>query len=341
MRTWAAAFREPCKTRRRGGCLSGVRYGSQPERVLTGLGAVVVAALILAVFASASSGGAEPVGTTSVSRSDLDSAIALFARFSPQLLEPNRPALLAGHEVSPRFSPLRFRGEHSIQILGTHLVGTFAGGELEELDIFLEDGVGTTTFQVPHREALSGPSAYHLETLVNSVAFIEGAVQPRTDVLVRPVPLGFSLYVQFRSASAPERLKIEDKVMCPSGGSEVIRRVSPGTYSLDQVPDENQLIECEPYSHSLVAPTESIEPTDTTANYAYERRLIALAQQQALRDHVSLLDLVNATPARDAAGHVVPTEMSWRDEPVLRVHLRAGHYRYPVVARVDFLVGDQ
>lgn len=341
MRTWAAAFREPGKTRRRSGCLSGVSYGCQPRRVRTGLCAVVVAGLMLAVFASPSSGGAEPVGTTSVSLSDLDSAIALFARFNPQLLEPNRPALLAGHEVSPRFSPLRFRGERSIQALGTYLVGTLAGGELEELDIFLEDGVGTTTFEVPHRDALSGPGAYDLETLVNSVAFIEGAVQPHTDVLVRPVPLGFSLYVQFRSASAPERFQITDKIMCPPGGSEVIRRVRPGTYSLDQVPNESQQIECEPYSHSLVAPVEQIETTDTAANYAHERRLIVLANHQASRDHVSMLDLVSASPARDATGRVVPTEMSWRDEPVLRVHLRAGHYQYPVVARMDFLVGDQ
>jgi hypothetical protein len=336
------AFTVLCKTRLRSECLSGMGSGGQLGRAWAALWAAVVAGLILVVFVPASSGGAAPIGAASVSRRDLDSAIVLFARFNPQLLEPNRRTRLAGRQVAPSFSPLVFSGEPSIQELGTHLIGTLAGGELGELDMFLEDGAGTTTFQVPHHDALSDSSAYDLEALVNSVAFIEGAVEPHTDVLVRPIPLGFSVYVQFRSVSTPERFSIEDKVFCAPSGFELIRRVRPGTFSLEEVLGEREA-ECEPYSRSLVAPVERIEPSDTAANYAHERRLIMLARKQARRDHASLLDVVSASPARDATGRLVPTEMAWRYEetPVLRVHLRAGHYRYPVLARVDFFVGDR
>ncbi len=302
--------------------------------------AAAVAALGLALASVASDAAAAPLATASVARGELDRAIALFAHFNPQLLWRNRPARLAGRFLAPGFSPLVFRGEPSFRELSTHLTGTLVSGELGELEMYLADETGTTTFGVPHHLALSSPGAYDLEALVNSVAFVEGGVEPHTDVLVRPTPLGFSVYVQFRSANAPERFSIHDKVFCAPGGSELIRRVRPGTFSLELLLGETEA-ECEPYSRAPVAPVAPIEPSDTVASYAHERRLITLARARARRDDASVLALVSASPARDALGRLVPTEMAWRDEeePVLRVHLRAGHYRYPVLARVDFFSG--
>jgi len=315
--------------------------GGRPGTARTQLRALAATAVLTLVTTVASASGTlTTVAAASVARLGLDQAIALFARFDPQLLTPNRSARLAGRELAPAFSPLRFSGEPSFQALSTHLTGTLVGGELEELDMFLANETGTTTFEVPHHVALSGPSAFDLETLVNSVAFIEGEVEPHTDVLVRPIPLGFSVYVEFRSAAARERFSIEDKVSCAPGGFELIRRVRPGTFSVEELQGEREA-ECEPYSRSPVASAAQIEPSDTAANYAHERRLIALASGRAHRDDASVLAIVSASPARDATGRLVPTEMAWRyeEEPVLRVHLRAGHYRYPVLARVDFFSG--
>jgi hypothetical protein len=301
----------------------------------------IVAAAFGTILVSVASGAATPPpASAGVSSGELDQAIALFARFNPQLLRPNRPARLAGRLVAPGFSPLIFIGEPSIRELSTHLTGTLVSGELGELDMYLADETGTTTFEVPHHPALSGPRAYDFEALVNSVAFIEGGVEPHTDVLVRPTPFGYSVYVQFRSANSPERFSIHDKVSCAPVGSELIRRLRPGTFSVELLLGERKA-ECEPYSRTPVAPAASIEPSDTVANYAHERRLIALARERARRDDADALALVSARPARDARGRLVPTEMAWRyeEEPVLRVHLRAGRYRYPVLARVDFFSG--
>lgn len=300
--------------------------------------ALVALGIVLVPTADAARSG--QLASASVSASELDRAIALFARFNPQLLTLNRPARLAGRLVTPRFSPLVFDGERSYPELSTHLASSLVFGELEELDMYLADETDTTTLEVPHQRALSGPGANDLETLVNSVAFVEGGVEPSTDVLVRPTPLGFSVYVQFRSANAPERFAIHDKVMCAPEGSELIRRVRPGTFSIELENAETEA-ECEPYSRAPVAPVAPVEPSDTAANYAHERRLIALAKRRARRDDASVLALVSASPARDARGRLVPTEMAWRDEedPVLRVHLGAGHYSYPVLARVDFFSG--
>jgi hypothetical protein len=97
--------------------------------------------------------------------------------------------------------------------------------------------------------------------------------------------------------------------------------------------------ECEPYSRSRVSAQKSIEPADTSANYRRESRLIGSATRRAKLDDATVLAVVSATSARDANGHVVPTDMAWRydDEPVLRVYHLTRRYRYPVVVRVDFI----
>jgi hypothetical protein len=255
----------------------------------------------------------------------------------PALLAGNQSAYLAGRELAPAFSPLTFTGEAGFRYLATHLTDTLVSGELNDLDMYLATVTATTTFEVPHHVPLSGPDAYDVERLVNSVAFIEGGVEHDMDVLVRPVPFGFSVYVQFRSSNAPEQFKVEDKVECAPQGSELIQRLRPGTFSVEELPGETE-DECEAYSRAPV-PASKIQPQDTAANYAHERRLITLAKQSARRDHASVLAVVSASATRDRTGRVIPTEMAWRDEeePVLRVHLRDGHYHYPVLAHIDFL----
>jgi hypothetical protein len=283
-----------------------------------------------------------PRARAAVSSRELDNATALFERFHPALLASNQPAYISGRTLSPAFSPFTFAGVPGFRYLATHLIGTLVSGELNELDMYLATVTATTTFEVPHHASLSGSNAYKIERLVNSVAFIEGGVEPDMDVLVRPVPFGFSVYVQFRSSSAPEQFKIEDKVECSPQGSELIRRLQAGMFSVEELPGETE-DECEPYSRARVSPTSEIQPQNTAANYAQERHLIGIAQRRAQHDRASVLTVVSASAARDRTGRIVPTEMAWRreEEPVLRVHLHDGHYHYPVLARIDFLTADR
>jgi hypothetical protein len=273
------------------------------------------------------------------SSGELDAAIGLFERFNPDLLEPNRPIEIGRRRIEPGFAPLRFSHEGSFSKLYTHLTGTLLFGEMSELEMYLATPpTATTTFSLPAHEALMGPVAFDMERLVNGVAFIEGDVSRQTDLLVRPVARGFSVYVQLRSPAAPERFTIRDKVECDPG-SELIRRLAPGTFAIEYPIQERYEEECEPYSRSRIPAHRSIEPADTSANYEYETRLLRAASAQARRDDASVLAVVSATSARDATGRVVPTEMAWRyqEEPVLRVHLRSGHYSYPVLAHIEFI----
>lgn len=93
-------------------------------------------------------------------------------------------------------------------------------------------------------------------------------------------------------------------------------------------------------SHTPVAPIRPPAPTNTTAAYRPESSLFALADRQAHRDKAIMALVIRAYPAHDAAVHEVPTEMAWRAEgeqagPVIRVHLEAGHVRFPVLMRFD------
>lgn len=269
---------------------------------------------------------------------ELDTALALFERFNPALLRANRPATVGGRRIQPRLTPLRFDREDGSGDFVTHLAGGLAWGEINELQLSLEtDWAFPPELRLPALNETSLAEARGTERLIDSTALVEGGVQRATDALVRPLPLGLSLYLQFRSPAAPERVVLSNKFQCPPLNSEVVRRLGPGTFAIEGLSREN--VECEPYSRALLPVHAPPPPSDTVANYRHERRLLAAALRRARADHATLLAVVNASSARDAAGHPVPTDFAWRrlEEPVLRVHHERGE-RYPVLARVDFIV---
>jgi hypothetical protein len=278
-------------------------------------------------------------GAAARSARELDTAVSLFARFHPELLERSHAAKVGSRRISPAFTPLRFSHEGVISDLVTHMTDTLVPGEMNELQMYLSTPTSeTASLSLPAHFASSGADAYNVERLISSTAFIEGGVRRQTDVLVRPTALGFSAYIQFRSRSAAERVPLQSGVFCAPQGFELIRRLRPGVFIIEQLIREREA-ECESYSRSRVPTQRSIEPADTSANYRRESRLIGSATRRAKLDDATMLAVVSAISARDANGHVVPTDMAWRydDEPVLRVHHLARRYRYPVVMRIDFI----
>ncbi len=277
--------------------------------------------------------------TAATSSGELDAAIGLFERFNPELLRPNQTIKVGSRWIAPAFAPLRFSGGGALSELVTHLTDTLAPGQMNELQLYLPTPTSeTTALSLPALSASSGPNAYNKERLLNSVAFVEGGVRPQMDMLVRPTVLGFSAYVQFRSRSAAEQVPLQSGVSCAPLGSELIRRLQPGVFVIEQLIQEREA-ECERYSRSRVPVEKPIGPADTYAHYQRELRLIRSAARRARFDHTTMLAVVSATSARDADGHAVPTDMAWRydEEPVLRVHHKARSYRYPIVARIDFI----
>ncbi len=220
----------------------------------------------------------------------------------------------------------------------THLTSALTSGEINDLQMSLAARWPfPPELRLPALTETSLADARNTERLIDSTALVEGSVQPQTDVLIRPLPLGFSFYLQFRSPAAPERVVITNNFECPSLGSEVIKRLSAGTFAIEGLSTEND--ECEPYSRAPLSANAPPPSYDTIANYRHEQRLLAGAGRIARAEHTTLLAVIDVSSARDAAGRSVPTDFAWRypEEPVLRVHHVAGD-RYPIVARIDFIV---
>jgi hypothetical protein len=275
--------------------------------------------------------------TTARSARELDDAIGLFERFNPDLLEPNQPTTVGGRRIEPAFSPLRFSHEGSISDYFTHITGGLVSGEMNELQMSLNVEGYTPDFSLPANFESSLADARNTERLINATALVEGAIQRQTDVLIRPVPLGFSFYLQFRSRAAPERVTISANVLCAPTGSEVIKRLGAGAFAVEGLSNFDG--ECAPYSRAHIPPQTAVAPTNSRANYQHEMRLLKVAQRSARENHASAIVVLSATTARDAARRAVPTDLAWRyqEEPVLRVHLAHGAYRYPIVARLDLV----
>lgn len=265
--------------------------------------------------------------TTASSGRELEAAIGLFERFNPDLLNPNEPIEVRGRQIEPAFTPLRY--SHNEGALTTGLTGSLALGGITELNMSLEPSDGRTP-------DLSLPASHDTERLIDSTALVEGDIQRQTDVLIRPTPLGFSIYVQLRSVAAPERLTIESNIVCEPTGPELIRRLGAGTFAIEELPNfEN---ECGLFSRARIPAQVPFAPSDSTANYRHELRLLNVARRFAHRDKGTVLAVLSATAARDVTGRVVPTSLAWRGEnPVLRVYHRQARYRYPIVARLDFI----
>jgi hypothetical protein len=179
----------------------------------------------------------------------------------------------------------------------------------------------------------SNPGA---ERLIDSVALIRGGIRRQTDVLIRPVPLGFSIYLQFRSEAAPERIEIEDNTVCAVTDPEFIWRLGAGTFAIEELSSVKH--ECQPYSRGFIPAQAPLAPSNSIANYRHEARLLTLARRFTRKDDATVIAVLSAAIARDATGRAVPTSLAWPFEgPVLRVHHRHGHYQYPIVARLDFI----
>jgi hypothetical protein len=213
----------------------------------------------------------------------------------------------------------------------------------QDLGIAPPDTAGSPDISLPSELAERSSS---LQGVAGSsgAAFVVAGVQRDTDVLIRALPFGVSVYVLFSSPHAPERITFDNNLSCPTSGFQLDRRLEPGTFSYEEETGEhgNEEDECELYSHAPVAPVRPPSPTNTAAALQAESSLFALADRQARRDQAIAALVIRAYPAHDAAGHQVPTEMAWRAEgeqpgPVIRAHLGARRVRFPVLMRFDML----
>lgn len=306
------------------------------------LGAV---ASTLSPDARADSPRAQPSSVSSLDH--LGEAIGRFAGADPGLFAPDavgrsgrrsiHPALRAPHYDHDNFGP-----SVSTSLLGAPSrmeVELFNSGE--DLDVAPPDAAGSPEISLPSELAERSSSLRGVAGSAGA-AFVVAGVQRDTDMLFRALPFGVSVYVLFSSVYAPERITFDTNLSCPTSGFQLDRRLEPGTFSYEEEAGEHgdEEDECELYSHTPVAPIRPPSPTNTTAAYRAESSLFALADRQAQRDQAIASLEIRAYPAHDAAGHEVPTEMAWRAEgeepgPVIRVHLQAGHVRFPVLMRFD------
>ena len=278
---------------------------------------------------------------------DLGEAIRRFAQADPLLLAPNTVGRSGGRWIRPALRTPRYGHEELGSNVTTNLLGAPSRMEVElfnlphDLNIAPPDAAGAPSISLPSE--LAGRSS-RLQAVAGSIgaAFVVAGVQQDTDMLIRALPFGVSVYVLFSSPYAPERITFDSNIGCAEGGAQLDRRLLPGTFSYEEELGErgDEEDECELYSHTPVARISPPSPTDTTAAYRAERSLFKLAGRQAHRDQATASLVIRAYPAHDAAGHGVPTEMAWRAEgeqpgPVIRVHLEAAHPRFPVLMRFD------
>jgi len=281
-------------------------------------------------------------------RQGLGPAIARFRALDSRLFAPDRAARTGGRILQPALRPVHF--DHAE---GTaHLHTALAGGRARmEVDLFAETFdalyVSSPYFEVQY--GLPSFLAEHSRRLA-SVAGSSGAAvvvaeaQPQTDLLLRALPYGISVYALFQSPRAPERLHLGAGMECAPDGFELFRRPTPAFFSWErELTNDNEEAECEPYSHAPVAARRAPGPSQTGRAYASERAMLHTAAAHARRDRAEAMLLLRPYTAHDAAGRPVPTEMAWREVgegvgPVIRVHLVAGRYRFPVLMRFDLVV---
>jgi hypothetical protein len=277
----------------------------------------------------------------------LGDAIGRLARADPVLFAPDAVGRSGGRSIHPALRVPRYGHDKFGPSVSTSLLGAPSRMEVElfnsrqDLQVTPPNAPGSPDISLPSELAERSSS---LQDVAGSAgaAFVVAGVQRDTDMLFRALPFGVSVYVLFSSAHAPERITFETNLSCPTTGFQLDRRLEPGTFSYEEETGENgdEEDECELYSHTPVAPIRPPAPTNTTAAYRAESSLFALADRQAQRDQAIAALVIRAYPAHDAAGHNVPTEMAWRAEgeqagPVIRVHLKARHARFPVLMRFD------
>jgi hypothetical protein len=320
-------------------------------RLSAGVAAVASLVVLLGVAstlspdARANSPRALPSSASSLDH--LGEAIGHFARADPGLFAPDAVGRSGGRSIHPALRAPHYGHDNFGPSVSTSLLGTPSRMEVElfnsgdDLQVVPPDAAGSPDISLPSELAERSSS---LQSVAGSAgaAFVVAGVQRDTDMLFRALPFGVSVYVLFSSAYAPERITFDTNLSCPTAGFQLDRRLEPGTFSYEEETGEHgdEEDECELYSHTLVAPLRLPSPTNTTTAYRAESSLFALADRQARRDQAIASLVIRAYSARDAAGREVPTEMAWRAEgeepgPVIRVHLKAGHARFPVLMRFD------
>ncbi len=309
------------------------------------LGAVGAVASTLSQDARADSQRAQLSSASSLDH--LGEAIGRFARADPGLFAPDAVARSGGRSIHPALRAPHYGHDNFGPSVSTSLLGTPSRMEVElfnsgdDLQVVPPDAAGSPAVSLPSALAERSSS---LQDVAGSAgaAFVVAGVQRDTDMLFRALPFGVSVYVLFSSAYASERITFDTNLGCPTVGFQLDRRLEPGTFSYEEENGEHgdEEDECELYSHTPVAPIRPPSPTNTTAAYRAESSLFARADRQAHRDQAIASLEIRAYPAHDTAGREVPTEMAWRAEgeepgPVIRVHLKAGHARFPVLMRFD------
>jgi hypothetical protein len=276
---------------------------------------------------------------------ELGGAVASFAAVDPSLFTSDEPARTGRLWIKPSLRPVAYAAEE-----GTFRLSTRLSGASSRLEVNLSNErnaleIGNANYEFGFPSQLAERSSELRSTAgMAGAAFVVAGVQRDTDALVRALPFGVSVYLLFRSAQASERVFIESVLECPYVGFQLARELDPGTFSYEeQLTNEDQEDECEEFSHTPVADLHAPPPTDSGRAFQAERRLLGLAEGRARRDRATAELVLRAYPARDAAGHPVLTEMSWREDdeegggPQLRVHLDNEHLRYPVLVRLDVI----
>lgn len=284
-----------------------------------------------------------PARAGATARQSLQAAITRFAAFDKALFASDQPARAAGRPLRPTLRTPHFGRAEGVASLSTALVG---GRSRLDIDLFSESRgllisapAWETGFSL---ESALAARSQGLRAVAGAVggALVVAEAQRKTDYLLRALPYGVSVYVLFQSARALERISFETGLECAPEGFELFRRLGPGTFSWEtELTNNNEEAECEPYSHSLVAPGAPPRPTDIAGAYRGERALLASAKLRARRDRARPEIVFRAYTAHDATGRPVLTEMAWREEgsPVIRVHLVSGRFRFPVVLRFDVI----
>jgi hypothetical protein len=322
-------------------------------RMRLSAGAVAVASFVaLGAVASTLSPDARAASprvllSSASSLDHLGEAIGRFARADPGLFAPDAVGRSGGRSIHPALGAPHYGHDNFGPSVSTSLLGAPSRMEVDlfnsgqDLGIVPPGAAGSPDISLPSELAERSSSLQGVAGSAGS-AFVVAGVQRDTDMLFRALPFGVSVYVLFSSPHAPERITFETNLGCPTSGFQLDRRLEPGTFSYEEEAGEHgdEEDECELYSHAPVAPIRPPSPTNTTAAYRAESSLFALADRQAHRDQAIASLEIRAYPAHDAAGHEVPTEMAWRAEgeqlgPVIRVHLKAGHMRFPALMRFD------
>jgi hypothetical protein len=205
--------------------------------------------------ATATSSASEP----DTAGAGLGAAITRFASADPSLFASDTLGRSGGRWIHPALRAPHYGRDEFGPSVSTSLFGApsrmdveFSSGQ--DLGIVPPDAAGSPEISLPSELAEQSSS---LQDVAGSAgaAFVVAGVRRDTDMLIRALPFGVSVYVLFSSPHAPERITFETNLGCPTTGFQLDRRLEPGTFSYEEeLTNENEEDECELYSHAPVGP---------------------------------------------------------------------------------------